>query len=633
MEYRVLGPLEVLEEGKPLALGTLKERMVLAVLLLHANEFVSRERLIDELWGSAPPPTATKAVNVYISKLRQTLARTGQDPIATVDGGYRLIVERDQLDTDRVRSLVTRARERMMAGESDAASERLEQALALWRGPTLAGLALESLGRDEVAQLDELRLTVLMDRIDCDLAQGRHEDVLGELQVLIREHPLRERLRAQQMLALYRADRQADALDAYRQARQTLTEELGIEPSESLQRLHQAILQHDPALEAPMGTAAVNGSARTPLVTGDIGAPRRRFRPRRWQIGLAAALVVLAAVGLVAATLSASSGAAPRVRPNTLVWIDPHSGKITSVVKVGADPGSIAITPDAIWTANAADSTVSRYDLRTHIVQTRGGVPGDPYDIVADSAGNAWVSSEASDVTRMAASTEDTSRGQRVRITFAPTILMSEPGAGSLAIGGGYLWVIPGPLTLPGDNRLMQVNLATSIRVRTLRLKGDTSAIAYGAGAAWVTATYRNNGLLYAIPPGLGPPRVSTVELGGGTFGMAIGEGGIWVLSWGTNGGVGTGSVQQVIEVDPRTGQVVRRTTFDGQDLWAIAAGGGSVWALADASVIQLDPKNGQVIRTIQLRPRPKAPTCSIAASNDGVWVTMGTGKCSTGSA
>src|SRR6059058_5779729 len=151
----------MVDEGEPVPLGRLKERIVLAVLLLHANEFVSRERLIDELWGTSPPATARKAVNVYISKLRQTLTRNGHDPIATAAGG------------------------------SDPAAQLLQEALALWRGSTLAGIPLESFGRDEVAQLDELRLAALMDRIDCDLALGRHEQVLGELSLLVREHPPR----------------------------------------------------------------------------------------------------------------------------------------------------------------------------------------------------------------------------------------------------------------------------------------------------------------------------------------------------------------------------------------------------------------------------------------------------------
>jgi len=262
VEYRILGPLEVVDEGEPVALGRLKERLVLAVLLLHANEFVSRERLIDELWGESPPPTAKKAVNVYVSQLRKALTRNGHDPIATADGGYRIEVGSDELDAAHLRQLLANARERTAAGELEAAAEPLREALALWRGPTLAGLLLESHGRDEVAQLDELRLTALMDRIDCDLALGRHEDALGELQVLVGEHPLRERLRAQLMLALYRADRQAEALEAYQEAREVLVEELGIEPSPMLQRLQQGILIQDPALELPAGIAAPNGFAR-----------------------------------------------------------------------------------------------------------------------------------------------------------------------------------------------------------------------------------------------------------------------------------------------------------------------------------------------------------------------------------
>src|SRR5205809_6792140 len=309
MEYRILGPLEVAHQGDPVRLGRLKERLVLAVLLLHANEFVSRERLIDELWGESPPPTARKAVNVYISQLRRALARNAVDPIGTEDGGYRISVGADELDVLHLRRLLASARERAAAGELEAAAEHLREALALWRGPTLAGLLLESHGREEIAQLDELRLTALMDRIDCDLALGRHEEVLGGLHVLVGEPPLRERLRAQQMLALYRADRQADALDAYQQARHDLIDELGIEPSESLQRLQQATLRHDPALEAPAGTAAANGAPPV-LTPTDDAAPAalplrsrpRRFAPRRRYlvvVGLAAVAAVTAAVAVL----------------------------------------------------------------------------------------------------------------------------------------------------------------------------------------------------------------------------------------------------------------------------------------------------------------------------------------------
>ncbi len=640
MEYRVLGPLEVLEDGSPLALGNLKERMVLGVLLLHANEFVSRERLIDELWGVAPPATARKAVNVYVSKLRKTLSANGADPIATADGGYRLSVDLDRLDSERARTLVTSAREHAEAGDAAAASRLLQEALALWRGSTLAGLPLESFGRDEVAELDELRLTALMDRIDCELALGRHEQVLGELNVLVREPPLRERFRAQQMLALYRADRQADALAAYGEARQALTDDLGIEPSEALQRLQQAILRHDASLEVPAGTTEMNGDAAPtspPLARtaerDETVAPVRGHlrRPRRWQ--LAGAVLVAVATSVVAAvTLSRSAAATPRAFPNSLVRIDPRLGRIVSVVPFGNDPGSIAITPDAVWAVNTGNHTVSRYDLRTHRVQSSDPFLVEPYDIVADTAGNVWVSGNASDVTRLAVRGAGDSK-RRVHIWTASTLSTPPPGAGSLALGGGHLWVVPGPLTLPGDNRAFLFNLATGRPVRTLRVRGDTTGIAFGAGAAWVSTSYRGDGLLYGIPAGTGRPRSYRVELGDSTFGISYGEGGVWLLTWGTNGGVGPGSVQQVLEVDPRTGHVGPRRTFDGQDLWAIAAGGGSVWVLADASVIQIDPRSGHVVRTIPLHPRDHAPTCGIAAADDAVWVTMGRGNCGTGSA
>src|SRR5437763_8432373 len=280
MECRILGPLEVVDEGEPVPLGRLKERLVLATLLLHANEFVARERLIDELWGESPPPTARKAVNVYVSQLRKVLVRNGRDPITTADGGYRLEVDAERLDAARLQQLLATARECAAAGELEAALKLLRKALDLWRGPTLAGLLLESHGREQIAQLEELRLTALMERIDCDLALGRHEEVLGELQVLVGEHPLRERLRAQLMLALYRADRQADALEVYQQARHDLIDELGIEPSESLQRLQQAILRHDPALEAPAGIAAANGAAPAAVMV-EGGAVPALARPRR----------------------------------------------------------------------------------------------------------------------------------------------------------------------------------------------------------------------------------------------------------------------------------------------------------------------------------------------------------------
>ena len=646
MEFRILGPLEVLENSRPLALGRLKERIVLAVLLLHANEFVSRERLIDELWGTSPPATARKAVNVYISKLRQTLTRNGHDPIATAAGGYRLGVDPDLLDAERLRSLIAQARSCIADGDSDPASQLLQEALALWRGSTLAGIPLESFGRDEVAQLDELRLAALMDRIDCDLALGRHEQVLGELNLLVREHPLRERLRAQQMLALYRADRQADALDVYAEARQTLVDDLGIEPCEALQRLQQAILRHDPSLETPEGTAAVNGlppSTATPTPTPTVGvedsAPRRRFRPRRWQLALAA-VAILAASAAAAVTLSSSAAATPHVIPNSLVRLDPRSGKPTVVVPVGVEPGPIAFTPTAIWTVNHGDRTVSRYDLRTHRVQTRGGFPHQPYDVVADMAGNVWVSSKTPIVTRLAAGVGGTSAGP-LYPSKAATISVPGPGVGHEALGAGYVWAIVGPLTYPApgrprreDDRLSLIDMQSDRVASSMRLRRSTTTIAFGYGSAWIGTYDAGGSWLAIISAGSTKPEWIRLVRGDscgppydpGPYGaplVATGAGRVWVLTCGQS------NQQQLIKVDPETHRIVKRTSVSNLDPASfLAVGAGSVW-LAGASVSEIDPVTTKVVRTIPVGGRTKTP-CGIAATRDAVWVAVGDSFCDT---
>ena len=249
MEFRLLGPLEVAEHDRSLALGGVKQRSLLAVLLLHANEVVSADRLIDELWGDAPPPTAAKSLQVHVSRLRKEL---GEGRLATRAPGYVLHVDPSELDLARFEQLVGEAR----TADPGGAAQKLRQALALWRGPALADLAYEPFAQAEIARLEELRLAALEQRIDADLATGRHAELVGELEALVAEHPLRERLRCQLMLALYRSARQAEALDAYREARRELSEELGLEPSEELKQLEQAILQHDPALDLPPETPA-----------------------------------------------------------------------------------------------------------------------------------------------------------------------------------------------------------------------------------------------------------------------------------------------------------------------------------------------------------------------------------------
>ncbi len=242
----MLGPLAVWKAGRELPLGAAKQRAVLAVLLLRANEPVPTATLVDELWGERPPSTAVKAAQVHVSHLRKTL---GADAIETRPAGYVLRVEAGALDADRFESLLERGRTLLAGGDAEEAAGALRAALALWRGPALADVRYESFARDEIGRLDELQLVALGLRLEADLALGRAADVVPELEALVREHPLRERLRELLILALYRAGRQADALAAYQDARAALLEQVGLDPGEALQRLEKSILLHDPSLD------------------------------------------------------------------------------------------------------------------------------------------------------------------------------------------------------------------------------------------------------------------------------------------------------------------------------------------------------------------------------------------------
>src|SRR2546423_6511860 len=232
MEFQILGPLEVTSGGQSLDLGGHKQRTLLALLLLEANRVVSNDRLIDALWEDDPPDTAGKALQVHVSQLRKVL---GRERLETRQPGYLLRVEPDELDLARFERLQEEG--------------RLDEALALWRGPPLADFAYERFAAAEITRLEEAHLACLEERLERELARGRHAELAGELDALVRAHPLRERLRGQLMLALYRSGRQAEALDAYRAARGALVDGLGIEPGRRLRELRQAFLWPRPGLD------------------------------------------------------------------------------------------------------------------------------------------------------------------------------------------------------------------------------------------------------------------------------------------------------------------------------------------------------------------------------------------------
>jgi predicted ATPase/DNA-binding SARP family transcriptional activator len=285
VEYRILGPVAAVDHGHEVDLGGLRERVLLARLLLSAGRVVPADTLAHDLWSGQPPPHSSATLRVYVSRLRRALGDAAQ-ALITQPPGYRLAIEQDELDATRFTALVQGALADLAAGRAEAAATGLRQALDLWRGEPLADMADLPFARAEVARLEEARLTAVESRIEADLASGRHVELAAELDGLVADHPLRERLAGQRMLALYRCGRQAQALAAYEELRERLAEELGIDPSPQLQRLRLSILRQDAELDwqradgdsEPAGPPAPSGAGgvdRRPAPSGTGGVDGR----------------------------------------------------------------------------------------------------------------------------------------------------------------------------------------------------------------------------------------------------------------------------------------------------------------------------------------------------------------------
>ena len=255
MEFRILGPVEAIDKGRVVPLDAPKPRALLAILLLRANEPVPRDRLIEELWDGRAPASSAKVLQTYVSQLRRVL---GRDVIRTVSSAYELRADVGSFDLLRFEQLLGTAR----AADPADANAMLREALSLWRGPPLAEFAYAPWAQPEIARLEELRVEALQERIETDLALGADAELVPELELLVGQHPLRERLRGQLMLALYRSGRQADALAAYRDARRSLVETLGIEPTLALRQLERSILDQDPALDRVTAEPSADGAAQ-----------------------------------------------------------------------------------------------------------------------------------------------------------------------------------------------------------------------------------------------------------------------------------------------------------------------------------------------------------------------------------
>ena len=583
IDYRILGPLEVSADGQAIEVGGPRLRVLLAVLLLRANEPVPRDVLVHELWGEQPPAGAQHSLDVYVSRLRKSLGAAANGPVvATRPGAYSLQLADEQVDARRFERLVTEGRAALGRNEPGQAAAKLRAALQLWRGPALADLSNGQGPGVEAARLEELRLGAIVDRIDADLALGRHADVTGELEALVAAYPLRERLHEQLMIALYRSGRQAEALEAYQAARRTLVDDLGLEPGPALQRLERAILRQDASLDLPGQGPAAPGA-------GLAGRPRRSWLRGPNRAKQLSAVVVASAVALALLAAMTTRGQAQLAAgPNTVGVIDAGKGALTEVVPRVGRPNGVAYGAGAAWVTDSADDVLLRVDPAGQVID-RIPVGHGPAG-VAVGDGEVWVANE------LDGTVSEVNPGSGTQVSVIPV----GTGPSAIAFGYGSVWVA----NVTSDT-LSRINAATGAVAPAIALSSAPAGVAVGAGAVWVIS--QQTGTLQRVDPASN--RLSRpITIGQSPDGLAVGAGMIWVADAG-----GT-----LIRLDPRTAKA-RTITVGGAPAGVVYAS-HAVWVAngIGGTVSRIDPVTGaaQLIRV------GNEPT-TLAAAGDHVWATV----------
>jgi YVTN family beta-propeller protein len=596
VEFRVLGPLEVVRDGVTIPLHRPRLRALLALLLLHANEVVSRDRIVDVLWGDDPPQNAANAVQTTVSRLRSQLVAGGDhvaDVIRTRPPGYVIQLAPDDLDLARFERLVQQGRGALRAGRPEAASQLLRDALAIWRGRALADVQSEGTLRRELERLEEERLTTLELRIEADLACGRHAALVGELEALADENPYRERLRGQLMLALYRSGRQAEALAAHQDGRRLLVDELGIEPSRALQELERSILRQDPKLEEVVADdlERPRGGLMDALAPAPAPVPARRARRRPWLLaGLALPFLAVAVwVGTIAFGNADSPPGLSRLAPNAVGVIDPETNRLVGQLGVGQRPTRLAAGAGAVWVLNADDRTISRVDVDgqriSHTIPLlRTGEPAG----LAVGEGAVWLGTGLYgplSLSRINPSfneiVQTTSLGRAEEPFFA--------ARWQVAVGDGSIWTVG-----PRFGTVLRIDPRTTRIVSRIDVGIQPAVLAVGEGAGWAGGS-RN--IVTRINP-------STNEVDrewqvpNGPLAIATGAGAVWVTAAGED---------VVARIDTETETVT--TVQVGDFPTAVAFGHGSVWVVSagDGTVSRIDPETRRIVATIRLGASPEA--------------------------
>jgi DNA-binding SARP family transcriptional activator/streptogramin lyase len=591
MRFCVLGSLEVVGADGPVQLGRGKRRSLLTLLLIHSNEVVSQDRLIDALWGPRPPAAPRTALQVLVSDLRKEL---GADVLLTRPSGYVLAVEATDIDVTDFTRLVDGGTRALAAGDAHGAEGKLRSALALWRGSAFQDVAYEEFAQAEIARLEELRVQTEEELIEAELALGRGGELVPKLEALIAAHPHRERLRGQFMLALYRAQRQGEALAAYQQARAMLVDELGVEPSPGLRRLQQAILNQDPELEA-----------QKPLP--------RLARPPRRRLLVLCLLGGAAFAGLGLALFFALRGGGvsqpppPLVVPRrSVVAIDPATNVLTAAIPLEprplatpVQPTDLAVGYGSVWISDAGQQEIVRLDPKKRDISATIGVGAD-VQALAIGFGSVWVADgNSATVTRI----------DPIRNRVVATVPLGSSGGTpsasfAIAVGAGAVWATG------GDNLVERIDPLTNHVVERIPV-GDPRSLAANAISVWCGT---KSGEIVRIAPGPGRSRVTnfaTIEPG--LVRIAVRGHALWAAV--------PGASVEIWQYDTRTRRLVS-TLVAGEIVLDFAVASDAVWVplYREGEVIRIDPVRNVIASRIVVRPG-----ASFVAVGDGaVWGVVG---------
>jgi DNA-binding SARP family transcriptional activator len=598
MEFRLLGPLEVFDGSRDVAVGGGKRRALLALLLLHRNEVVSADRLIEELWDGRPPATAAKGLQVQISQLRKDLGSVdaaGGGSLRTRAGGYVLEVSAQDVDVAVFERAVTEAAEANAEGRHDDALGGLRDALCLWRGPPLADFAYEPFAQQEIARLEELQLVALEERFEAELALGRHTKIVAELEALVAAQPLRDRLRGQLMLALYRCGRRADALEVYRDGHRRSLDELGLEPSPQLRELQGRILDEGPELAAP------------PRIS-------RQAVARRSSLALLAAGIVL--VGVAVAIFLRDRGRSPPpaapaldIAANSVVGIDgAGSGLARFALPLSGRPTDIAADGDRLYAVSIDSSALTIVAAGTRRLERTIPLAIRPAAL-AVSADGVWIADGRRGLlVRLDRGYERVvARATWPRAPRREAVGLSDLDPTAAAVAGGAVWVTD------GSSRLVRVDQRA--RVTRLRTPHALDGVVAGAGALW--AISRSAAAVLRIDPRSGrvTDDVRIVARPGSEapapIAIAATPSDVWVLNANT---------ATVTRIDARTRGVTGTTALSlEQSPRDIGAGAGAVWVASfDGSVTRI-PLGGGEPRSSFLG----ASLVGVAGSAKRVWVAV----------